>query len=323
MAGITQGSTLYAGSVSKALIYEIANGLGLVWSQHIRTEINVDGKPRQLTRAEHAGNPMTENVTNPRRATDFPSADTVTIDGRNLSVVPIMVPDNFTTTDWLDTFPRFQPTGLAIDFQQNKEILKVIFDRILEATQTQINENHSAGDDALSAPDPIRFYDGYETLILADADATQVGTPTVLTKANILAFFFELRNAIDPRLRNKPNLKFFCSFADADLFDEAARETQTATVTTDLRGVKTISQANGSIINVVPMEGISKNFVFATPADKSAQSNLVQGVWMLKDSETLKLYREVEADQTWNILMRFFCGVNFMTGKDIFFLNNV
>lgn len=321
--GAAQGSTLYGGSVSKALIYEIASGLGLVWSKHLKTEVNVDAKPRQLTRAEHAGNPIMENVANPRRPADFPAGDTVTIDGRQLSVAPLMVPDDYTTTDWLDTFPRFQPKGLAIDLQQNPEIQKVIFDLILNATQTQINELHSSGDDALIDPNPLRFYDGFEKLILADVDATQVGVPAVLTKANILDYFFELRNAIDPRLRNKPNLKFFCSYADADLYDVAARETQTATVVTDMRGAKTITQANGSIINVVPIEGISKNFVFATVADNSDASNLVQGVWMGKDSDTLKLYREVEADQTWNILMRFYCGVNYKTGKDIWYLNNV
>lgn len=321
--GVAQGSTLYGGSVSSALIYEIANGLGLVWSEHIKTEVNVDAKPRQLTRGEHAGNPITENVNNPRRPTDFPAGDTVTIDGRQLSVVPLMVTDDYTTTDWLDTFPRFQPKGLAIDLQQNPEILKVIFSLILNATQTQINELHSVGDDALIAPNPLRFYDGFEKFILADVDATQVGVPAVLTLANILDYFFDLRDAIDPRLRNKKNLKFFCSYADADLFDRAARETQTATVITGMRGEKTITQANGSIINVVPIEGISKNFVFATVADNSDASNLVQGVWTEKDSDTLKLYREVEADQTWNILMRFYCGVNYKTAKDIWYLNNV
>ena len=217
MAGVSQGSTLYGGSVSKQIIYEIDNGVGLAWGDHVNTEVNVDGKPRQLTNASHAGDPITENVTNPRRAADGPAGDTVIVDGRQLSVAPLMVLDEFTTTDWLDTFPRFQPKGLAIDLQQNPEILNVIFDRIKNATHTQINNNHSAGDTGTALD--VRFYDGFETLILADADPVQVGTPSVLTKANILDFFFDLRDAIDPRLRNKKNLKFFCSYADADLYE--------------------------------------------------------------------------------------------------------
>lgn len=323
MGGVAQGSSLYGGSVSKQLIYEIDNGLGLTWGDHVNTEINVDGKPRQLTKASHAGDPITENVTNPRRANDAPAGDTVIVDGRQLSVAPLMVLDEFTTTDWLDTFPRFQPKGLAIDLQQNPEILNVIFDRIKNATHTQINDNHSAGDVGAGGASPIRFYDGFETLILADSDPTQVGTPTVLTKANILDFFFDLRDAIDPRLRNKKNLKFFCSYADADLYDRAARDTQDATVITTHRGETQLTQTNGSIINVIPVEGISKDFVFATVADKTAQSNLTQGVWTDKDIDVMKLYREVEADQTWNILLRFYLGVQYKSGGDIWFLNNV
>jgi hypothetical protein len=319
----SQGSTLYGGSVSKALIYEIDNGEGLTWAKHIKTEVNVDGKPRQLTKASHAGNPLQENVTNPRRATDFPAGTTVTIDGRQLSVSKLMVTDDFTVTDWQDTFPRFQPKGLSVDLVNNPEITAVIFNRIKNATHTQLNENHSAGDSTLIAPNTLRFYDGFETLILADADATQVGTPAVLTKANILDYFFDLRDAIDPRLRNKSNLKFFCSYADADLYDRAARETQTSTAITTHRGERQITQANGSVINIVPVEGLSKDFVFATVADKSDNSNLVQGVWMENDYEVMKLYREVEADQTWNILMRMDVGVQYKSGGDIWYLNNI
>ena len=68
---------------------------------------------------------------------------------------------------------------------------------------------------------------------------------------------------------------------------------------------------------------INKDFVFATVADKSANSNLTQGVWTGKDEEVMKLYREVEADETWNILMRFHLGVQYKSGLDIWFLNNV
>lgn len=320
---VDQGSTLYGGSVDTALIYEIDNGTGLAWAEHIKTVVNVDGKPRQLTKASHAGNPITENVNNPRRGTDFPVSDTVVIDGRELSVSALMVPDTWTTTDWLDTFPRFQPTGLAIDLQMNKEIQAVVFRRILNATHTQINDIHSNGDDTLVDPSPLRFYDGFVKQILVDVDATPVGVPAVLTAANIVSKVFELRNAIDPRLRNKPSLKIFSSYADSDLFDEAARLTQNDVTVNTLRGQKTITQANGSTINVIPIEGLPKDFMFATIADKSDMSNLVQGVWVAKDSDTLKLYREVEVDQTWNILMRFYAGVQYKTGEDIWYLNSV
>lgn len=320
---VTQGSTLYGGSVSKAAIYEIMNGEGFTWAPHVRTELNVDGKPRQLTRAKRSANPIRENVTNPRRPTDFPTTDTVVFDGRLLNVTPLMLTDTMTVTDFLDTFPDYQPSGLSVDLKNNPKIMKVVFNLILNAAQTQLNELHAVGDDTLIAPDPLRFYNGFVTEILADADATQVGVPAVLTEANILSYVFELRNAIDPRLRNKKSLKIFSSYADADLFDVAGRNTQDSTIITTVRNGLEIKQANGSVINIIPNEGIPKDFMFATIADKTPASNLVQGVWMDRDSDTLKMYKEVEADQTWNIIMRLYTGTQYVDGGDIWYLNNV
>lgn len=319
---MAQDSTLYAGSVSKSVIYEIMQGVGLQWSDHVKTEVLVDGKPRQLTKAKHNGNPLTENVKNPRDA-NFPGTPDYSIDGRQLSVAELMAPDLLDVAEWKTTFPEFQPSGLEIDLKANPKIQKVVFDLLMEATKTQLNLNHSAGDSAGVDPDPDRFYDGFTTLILADADATQVGTPAVLTSANILSYIFQLRNAIPPRLRSRANLKMFCSYADSDLFDEAARATNTAQVTVTADGVRSITQQSGSSIPLIPIADIPKNFVFATVADKTDASNLVQGVWMQRDVDALKMYRTEIADQIWKLLLRVSTGVQYKTGEDIFYLNNV
>lgn len=317
---VAQGSTLYGGSVSTAAVYEIDKGSGLVWKDYLKTEINVDGKPRQLTRAEHAGNPISENVKNPRDS-DFAGTATVTIDGRQLGVTSLMVRDKFDVALWKETFPNYQPTGLNVDLKANPEILSVVFGRVMEAVKTQINEIHGVGDSALISPNPLRFYDGFYKLIGADADATQVGTPAILTSANILSYVYELRNAVAPRLRNKPNLTIFCSWADFDLYDVARRTSQTQLAETDVKGLGGIEQSNGSRINIVPVEGLPKDFMFATVADKTDKSNLVQGVWMDADTETLKMYKSEEADQEWKIVMRFDLGVQYKSGKDIWYLD--
>lgn len=318
---MAQDSTLYAGSVSKAAIYEISQGAGFEWAGHIKTELLVDAKPRQLTKAEHDGNPLRPNVKNPRSA-DFTAAADYSIDGRQLSVAELMAPGVFDVQEWKTTFPEFQPSGLDIDLKANPKIQKVVFDLLLEAVKTQINLNHSAGDTVGGTSNVDDLYDGFSTLILADADATQVGTPAVLTDANIIAYMFDLRDALPPRLRRRKNLKVFCSYADADLFDRAARATNDAQVIVTAQGVRSITQASGSSISVIPIEGIPKDFVFATVADASDNSNLVQGVWMDRDSETLKMYRSEPADQIWNLLLRLSTGVQYKSGKDIFYLNN-
>ena len=319
---LDQGSILYGGSVSQATIYQIQRGEGLTWANHFRTEIVMDSKPRQLTRGIHAGNPISANIAMPRDA-DFANTDTVTIDGRNLSVRPLMVRDKIDILDWKETFPQYQPTGSNQNLAANPIVAQTFFNLIMNATKTQLNALHSVGDTGLTAGNPLSWYNGIVTKILADADATQVGTPAVLTAANIIDYIYQLRNAVPPRLRAKQNLKIFLSYADFDLYTQASAATQSQIVQTGVVGTNGINQSDGSRINIIPIEGIPKNFVFATIASTGNDSNLVQGVWTAEDLDALKVYKSEEADQVIKYVMRFDIGVEYVTGLDIFYLNNV
>ena len=318
---VVQGSTLYAGSVSKALIYEIKKGSGFQWKDLVYTEPMVDRKPRQLTRAEHAGNPIVANIPNPVAA-DFTGTPTVTIDGRQLSVTELMVKDSLADLQFKETFPEYQPTGSNIDLKTNPAIAKVVMDLIMDATQAQMNNLHSIGDSALVA-NPLEYYDGFKTLIIVDVDATQVGTPAVLTSGNIIAKVRELVHSVPGRLRNNPSLKIICSIADYDLWNEARSNTQNYQPSPDIAGTDTLLQSFGSNLKFVPIDGMSKDFMFITIADATPKSNLVQGVWVESDADTLKVYKITEADQEWKIIMRFDLGVQYRSGKDIFYINNV
>lgn len=319
---VVQGSTLYAGGVSKEVIYRIKNGIGFQWGSHMRTELLMDKKPRQLTKGFASERPLQANIKNPRDSDFTASTTTATFNGRQLSVTDLMTIMPYDVEQFKDTFPEYQPKGLNIDLVSNPEIQAAIFDLIMNSVHNHINELHSVGDTG-SGTAALAYYNGLVTLILADADATQVGTPAVLSSANIIDSIFGLRDAIPPRLRSNPNLKIFCSYADGDLFDRAARDTQDAEVITGMQGVKSITQANGSNIPVIPIEGIPKNFVFATIASQSADSNLVQGVWVDKDMDTLRMYKSEEIDQIYKIALRISVGVQHATGDDIFYLNNV
>jgi len=319
---VNQGSTSYAGSVSNEAIYEILAGEGFTWKGHLRTELMVDGKPRQLTRSKHAGNPIAANVRNPRRPADFPAGSTVTIDGRQLSVTELMVTDTIDAGEWKSTYPRFQPKGRNIDLSANPEILRTVLDQIKNAAHTQLNLLHSVGDVGSLSPELV-FYDGFITKILADADATQVGAVAAITLANAVTQVYALRNAIPPRLRNRKDLKIFCSYADWDLIDQAVRDTQDAVTVFKEGGTLFVNSANGKQIPIVAIEGIQKDFMFVTVAGKAKDSNLVQGFWMNGEEDAVKVYREQEADQDWNIIMRFDVGVEYYTGDDIFYTNNV
>lgn len=317
MGEVVQGSTLYAGSVTDQAIYKIKQGEGFTWGQHLRTEINVDALPRQLTRGFHSANPLQVNIKNPSSANFGSSTSTTTINGRQLSVAELILLENFDINDWKGTFIKYQPNGLSVDLKASPEINKVVRDLVFDAAHNQINTTHSAGDTGGTS-----LYDGFTTKILADVDATQVGTPVVLSSANIVDQIRALKNAIPSRLYNSP-LEMFISHADANLFMDAAADTQTTEVVTTVDGVLYMILVNGRRIPIVAVDGIPKNFVFVTPAGNGSDSNLVQGFWMENDKDTLLLYKENPADQIHRLVFRICTGVEYVTGEDIFYLNNV
>lgn len=308
--GVTQGSTFYAGSVSDEAIYKIAKGEGFNWGSHVRTEVNVDAKPKQLTKGIHTADPLVANIKNPSGANFDASTSVTTIDGRQLSVAELILLENFDINDWKGTFVKYQPNGLSVDLKASPEINKAVRDLVFDAAHNQINVLHSSG---------TGLYDGFETLINAGS-ATQVGTPAVLTSANIVDKVYELKNAIPSRLYNAP-LEMICSHADANLFSDAVSTTQTSVIVTKVDGQLLINLVNGRQIPIIPMDGISKDFIFTTPAGTGSDSNLVQGFWMEKDSDTLLLYKENPADQIHRLVFRICTGVQYVTDDDIFFID--
>jgi hypothetical protein len=318
-----QGSTLYGGDVSSAIIYQIKNGLGFQWKDYIKTEVRVGGKPRQLTRAIHADDPLKASVKNPRMAVEYATTPTITIDGRNLAVTKLMYNNKMSPEDFMDTFPEYQPTGSAIDLAMAPAIQSAVFDLAMNSIKTQINKLHAIGDVA-SSPSVLEWYDGFVTLFLADGDATEVGAGAALTSGNILARVKALVNAIPERLAEQGNLVCFCSFAAYKLYQDARAETQTYLPTTDIEARPTLLQAYGSNVRLVPIMNMTADVMFITPASTDDSSNLVQGVWVENDSDALKMYKEVpEADEDWLILMKFYIGIQYKTGKDIYYMKGV
>ena len=313
-----QGSTLYGGSVSADAIYQITQGTGFKWNEHMRTEILMDGKPRQLTRAIHAGNPFQDDIRNPEMS-DFVGNPTVTVDGRLLTVSPMAIRDVMNPTQWKETFPKYQPSGPSNNLSMSPEVQKTILDLTLDAAKNQLNDLHARGDDTLTSPDPLRFYDGIIKLILADADCTQVGVAGAITLANVLDTVYDMRDAVEPRLRMHPDLKTFCSIADYDLYDRARRATQTQMATTDLGVNDKVIQANGAKITLIPNESIPVGFMFTTIASTKDTSNLVQGVWVKNDAEALMITKMKDTDLDIVMQLRMSMGVNYKSGKDIYF----
>ena len=314
---VNQNSTLYGGSVTGRVIYEIESGAGLQWSQDVRTIYPVDQKPLELRRVSSENSFIVPNVKNPRDSDFVGITGNVIFDGRQLQLTSFMAGTTYDVEQFKSDFPEYQPTGNNIDLQSNPLIREKIFNMVINNVHTELSLNHSSGTSGGS------LYDGYETLILADSNATEVGTGVALTPANVVDRFFELRNAVPSRLRSARELTMFVSQYAADIFDEAVRTTQTSQTVSTVDGQTYLTTSYGTRINIKPKDGLSNDFAFITPAGSSDMSNLVQGFWSESELELLKMYRTEEADQVWKILMRFDVGVQYNTGDDIFYIAGV
>ncbi len=312
----------YGGSVAENVIYEITKGVGFQWGPYVNTLINVDGKAFTLPSASHAANPLVKNIPNPV-ASDYDGGPEVSFGGRTLSVVELMYKNTIKTEQWLNYFPAFQPTGNSIDLKANPKVQKAFVNLAMDSIKAQVNTLHSEGEKgAVGDKAHLDFYDGFSTLIHADAKAKLVGTPEALTSDNILKKFDELKHSIPARLRHDSNLVSFCSIKAFDLYSEARAKTQSYVATPDLKPTTTLVQSFGTGIKIVPMHGLADDFVFATIASTKPSSNLTQGVWMENDINNFKIFKLNEGEQHYRALMRLSMGVQYKAGEDIVYLNS-
>lgn len=311
----------YAGSVSKSLIYDLKRGSGFQWSPFMFTEVMVDQKPRFLINASHGGNPIQSRISNPT-ATDFEGNPTVTFDGRSLSVTELSVMDTISPAQWKEYFPEYQPTGNNIDLKVNPKIWNVIYDLTVNAMQEQMNNLHSAGDTSLTS-DPLEFYDGISTLALADSDCTNVPSPApdknLFTVDSIMERVDTLITSLPSRLQTSKSLTIFASLATYQMYHQAYKNSGgNVLLLQDINMPNAIKTAIGSA-RIVWIDGFPNDMLLATIADSSQKSNLVQGIWTSSDEAALKLDKISNLDDDFRFKLSFDMGVQYRTGKDIFY----
>lgn len=309
--------------LAAGMFYTLMQGNGFTWSKYVNTLFNVDGKGIVLPSASHDPNPLRKPMD------EVTSADLVagkgsdvTFGERKLTVSELTYVGSIKPDEWLQYFREFQPNGAAVDLKANPKVLGTVLTLAMDAITTQIARLHAVGDTG-GGDATLDFYNGFATIIKADPDTTMAGAHGVITKANVIERIKVLKKAIPSRLAFHPDLYAFCSKATFELYHEARAESQTYIPAPDVKPTDKLVPSLGSALTLVPIDAMPDDFVFATVASTKPSSNLVQGFWAKGDSTSLKLFKLNEASKNYTILLRMYTGVQYKSGKDIFYIDKV
>jgi len=306
MAITDTNKSYYSYSTAKD-IYKLL-GTGDEFAKYQRVETGI-AKPRVLSKGFATKDLFQDNIANPR-VTD--ASGTVLIDGRILSVDEIMMLPSITPSDWKDNFPEFQPSGNSVDLKANPAIMNTVMDLLKTTVGEQISDLAYKGDTGTTGQ--LDFVDGYSKIMKADSDVVDVANVGVISVTNVLSIISSVEKNIPKRIRPMKNkVKIFMSYTTFDLADDANRATQqNGTLLTTKEAVK-----SSKGYELVPMNSVSDNEIFATIAGNGKDSNLVRGVWFNGDENNFKFYREQPMDETWLIGLKFSIGFQYRAGKDI------
>jgi hypothetical protein len=290
-------------------IYKILT-TGGEWDSYLRTFTGLT-KPKVLAKSKSSGSLLQASADRPRLGTN--DLGGVAFSYRLLEVAEMMVHLPLDPDDWRDEFPDWQPSGNMLNLEYASQISDTIIETLLQQVKTYNSDLYVQGDDSLSSPSQLRFFDGFLKIMAADADVVDVANVGVLTTSNILSVLNSVKDARPTRLRTRPNQAIFMSYTDWDKAQEANKAS-------NAQDISFLEQGDiGRIDNVplIPMNSVPENSMFWTIAGTGEDSNLVRGVWFQEDEQNFIIAKEAEGDKTWKFLMRYLDGVQYRTGEDV------
>ena len=164
------------------------------------------------------------------------------------------------------------------------------------------------------------FTEGFIPKIKVDADVVNVPNLGVITKDNALEIATNMVNAIPDSIADRiTELTFITSRADFQKIQDANRETQ--------QNGNFLQQADVDRIfnkyRIVWKSSMPENTMFITITGTGLESNLVKGLWVENDITNFLMGKEAMQDKDYFILLRFYLGVQYRTGKHIVFYEGV
>lgn len=272
--GFVISDTTYAGEAASSFIVKAITSNETVQGGHVYVK---DGIKKKFTIPRWDAD--YEDFIQDRKAIPD-SKGTMTVTGQVLEPQDYMIYTEFNPRDyeahWFATM--LNPT--LIDRTLPASVESVTVQEVLKRHDKYLNKALWTSDTDLAAPSIYRYWDGFIKKAEDSADTIDVGSPTVLSAANIQAEFQKGYALIPAALKYDPRMKFYCSYGTFDFFMQSQIAQTYKGVDITSVGVPTFRGHE-----VVKIADVPDNFYFIALGAPNPSSNLWVGMNSTDDAK--------------------------------------
>ena len=306
MATTTSITTTYAGDYSGQIISAALLSGNTLSSGALTIKQNVNPKGLIVRRLETDG--LVRGGT-----CDFQDTSTVTSTERVLTTKELQVNLELCKRDWLEDWDGMKMGASAFrNMPKNIQayIVQYVAAKVAESTEVSIWQGSGSSDD----------YDGFETLLAADADlpAANEVLGTTIDASNVIEELTKIYAAIPSRLYGNAGLKMFVSQNIYKSYAIALGGFGAQGQGANGIGGQGTNQGFGGLqfanIPLVVCNGLSANVALVAES-----SNLWFGTALMSDWNQVKILdmADIDGSQNVRVIMRFLAGVQYGVAEDI------
>lgn len=303
--GFVISDTTYAGEAASQFIVKAITGADTIQGGHCYVK---DGIKKKYTIPRWDAD--YEDLIQDRAATPT-TKGSFDVDGKVLDPADYMIYTEFNPRDFEDHWMAQQLNQTLIDRALPFSAESVVVQEVLKRHAKYLNKALWNSDTSLAAPSIYRYWNGWVTNALADANTIDVGTYAALTKSNIVAKLKAGYDVIPQELRYDPNMKIFMNYTTFGYYDEAQKD-QT------YKGVDFTQVAREEFYGkkVVKIADMPDNCFVIAKGNATMESNMWVGMNSVQDAQIV--LKQLQANsELWFIKMLAKCDVNFGWNEEV------
>ena len=297
-------TSIYAGEVLDQLLTRASTGNELVAGGHIRIVPNVTKK--FTIPMLRAGSMLQKRKANPTAAD---SKGDFGITEKYLEPQDVMAYTRFNPRALESIWRPFQPTGNLVFSQLPPAVQNAFLAELAKVVDFELGDEYVNG---VKGNNEGQYFDGILTRIVSSNLVGKQANTAAIDESNILTVFKGIRASLPKNIRKNPNLKFFVSIDDGDIYDNV--------ITNQPNKGKDWSETNVERfkgIQIIPLTSWPKDVVVAAVASMDMDSYWWAGVSLVDDAEAILIDKVANDSEEYFFKMLMKADTNITFDEDI------